>query len=344
MTSANSLLRADLIDFSERYGLTRREGDLVFLLATGSSTDQGIADKLCVSHNTIHNHFKNIFRKTGANGKTELLALLIKDVMVRQAAYRPFLRRPRVLIVDEDSKQYEEVTRNMEDRGILVFQEKNANEVVRRIDDLNVDIVVADITMPEKNGFSALTAVRKRFPYNPLVFLVTAIKGVSREDCLAWGANEIFEKPLVKEDLVFAVISCVVDSPYEKNRLVRVDSHLSARVEDLFDVSIGNIGFGGAFIPFSIDQLAHKRTFYPGNIISLRLFFEDGSQLSFKSEVIWRKEPSRSSIIAGIGIRFRDLNENQQKVIEAYVKRRHLWGFVPWDRPRRSAHPSAVTG
>jgi len=342
VTSANSLLRADLIDFSERYGLTRREGDLVFLLATGSSTDQAIADKLCVSHNTVHNHFKNVFRKTETSGNSELLALFIKGMMMRQAVYRPFLRRPRVLIVDEDSKQYEEITRAMEDRGILVFQETNSQEVVQRLDDLNVDIVVADITMPEKHGFSALTAVRKRFPYNPLVFLVTAIKGISREDCLAWGANEIFEKPLVEEDLVFAVISSFVDSPYEKNRLVRVDSHLSARIEDLFDVSIDNIGFGGAFIPLSIDQLAHKRTFYPGNSISVQLFFEDGTQLSFKSEIIWRKEASRSPIVAGIGIRFAALTANQQKAIEGYVKRRHLWGFVPWDKPRRAAYPPAV--
>ena len=342
MTSVNSLLRADLIDFSERYGLTRREGDLVFLLATGHSTDQAIADKLCVSHNTIHNHFKNVFRKTGSSGKTDLLALFIKDMMMRQAAYRPFLRRPRVLIVDEDGKEYEDVTRSMEERGIMVFQETKSEDVVRRIDDLNVDIVVADITMPEKSGFAALTAVRNRFPYNPLVFLVTGIKGISREDCLAWGANELFEKPVNTEDLVFAVISSFVDSPYEKNRLVRVDSHLSARVEDLFDVSIDNIGFGGAFIPLSIDQLSHKRFFYPGNTVSLQLFFEDGTHMTFKSEIIWRKEPSRSSIIAGIGIRFSELSEKQKKVIEGYVKRRHLWGFVPWDRPRRSSHPETA--
>jgi DNA-binding NarL/FixJ family response regulator len=342
VTSVNSLLRADLIDFSDRYGLTRREGDLVYLLATGSSTDQAIADKLCVSHNTIHNHFKNVFRKTGTNGKTELLALFIKDLMMRQASYRPFLRRPRVLIVDEDGKEYNEVTRIMEERGILVFQEKRADEVVRRIDDLNVDVVVADITMPDKSGFSALTAVRKRFPYNPLVFLVTAIKGISREDCLAWGANELFEKPVKNEDLIFAVISSFVDSPYEKNRLVRVDSHLSARIEDIFDVSVDNIGFGGAFIPLSIDQLGHKRLFYPGNTISLQLFFEDGTQLSFKGEIIWRKEPSRSSIIAGVGIRFVELTNVQKKAIEGYVKRCHLLGFVPWDRSRRSAFPPAI--
>jgi DNA-binding NarL/FixJ family response regulator len=342
VTSVSSLLRADLIDFSDRYGLTRREGDLVYLLATGSATDQAIADKLCVSHNTIHNHFKNVFRKTGASGKTELLALLIKDMMMRQASYRPFLRRPRVLIVDEDTREYDEVVRSMEDRGILVFQETNSNEVVQRIDDLNVDIVVADITMPEKSGFTALTAVRQRFPYNPLVFLVTGIKGISRDDCLAWGANEIFEKPVNTEDLVFAVISSFVDSPYEKNRLVRVDSHLSARIEEVFDVSIENIGFGGAFIPLSMDQLSHKWLFYPGNRISLQLFFEDKTHLALKGEIVWRKEPSRSSIIAGIGIKFVDLSENQKIVIEGYVKRHHLWGFVPWDKPRHSTRPSAA--
>jgi hypothetical protein len=107
-------------------------------------------------------------------------------------------------------------------------------------------------------------------------------------------------------------------------------------------VSIDNIGFGGAFIPLSIDQLGHRRMFFPGNTISIQLFFEDGTHLSFRSEIIWRKEPSRSSIIAGVGIRFLELSDIQKKVIEGYVKRCHLWGFVPWDRPRRSSHPPAA--
>ena len=102
MSGVASLLRAELDGFSRRYELTPREYDVVFLLVHGHSTVSQIADRLGLSQNTIHNHFKNVFRRTGTNSKAGLLALFIREAMGRQAEMAPFIKRPRVLLVEPD--------------------------------------------------------------------------------------------------------------------------------------------------------------------------------------------------------------------------------------------------
>ena len=50
--------------------LTRRELDVLKLIATGSS-NRGIADSLHISHSTVATHVRSIFRKTGVANRTE---------------------------------------------------------------------------------------------------------------------------------------------------------------------------------------------------------------------------------------------------------------------------------
>jgi ATP/maltotriose-dependent transcriptional regulator MalT len=58
----------DLADGKE--SLTRRELDVLRLIATGSS-NRGIADSLHISHSTVATHVRSIFRKTGAVNRTQ---------------------------------------------------------------------------------------------------------------------------------------------------------------------------------------------------------------------------------------------------------------------------------
>lgn len=63
--------RMDL--FSRAHALSRREAELMFALARGSDTRQ-LAEDLFVSENTIQDHLKSIFVKTGARSRRALLA------------------------------------------------------------------------------------------------------------------------------------------------------------------------------------------------------------------------------------------------------------------------------
>jgi DNA-binding CsgD family transcriptional regulator len=59
--------------FARAYGLTAREAELVAALAGGSDTRQLAAD-LFISENTVQDHLKSIFGKTGAHSRRVLIA------------------------------------------------------------------------------------------------------------------------------------------------------------------------------------------------------------------------------------------------------------------------------
>lgn len=66
--------RLDL--FSRAHGLSRRESQLVAALSRGSDTRQLAAD-LYVSENTVQDHLKSIFSKTGVRSRGALLARVV---------------------------------------------------------------------------------------------------------------------------------------------------------------------------------------------------------------------------------------------------------------------------
>lgn len=59
--------------FARAYGLSTREGELLDHLATGSDTHE-LAHRMSVSQNTVQDHVKSIFAKTGVNSRPALLS------------------------------------------------------------------------------------------------------------------------------------------------------------------------------------------------------------------------------------------------------------------------------
>ena len=57
-----------------RYGLTVREGEVVKEIVS-CRPDAEIASKLCISHSTLKKHIHNIYHKTNASNRSQLLAL-----------------------------------------------------------------------------------------------------------------------------------------------------------------------------------------------------------------------------------------------------------------------------
>jgi DNA-binding CsgD family transcriptional regulator len=61
----------------EAYGLSSREADVAACIREGCTT-RGIAEKLCITEDTVKKHTTHIFRKTGATNRTELARLILK--------------------------------------------------------------------------------------------------------------------------------------------------------------------------------------------------------------------------------------------------------------------------
>jgi DNA-binding CsgD family transcriptional regulator len=80
------------------YGLTKQEQTLTSLVCRGSSTRE-IAESLRITANTVQDHLKSIFDKTGVRSRRELVAMILREqYLPRAKAGRPI--RPPGTIVD----------------------------------------------------------------------------------------------------------------------------------------------------------------------------------------------------------------------------------------------------
>jgi len=59
-------------DAGERFGLTKREAEVLSLIVSGHNGSE-IARMLCISLTTVNDHFKSLRRKIGARSRSEML-------------------------------------------------------------------------------------------------------------------------------------------------------------------------------------------------------------------------------------------------------------------------------
>lgn len=328
------LLRAELDRFAARHRLTNREHDVLFLLVTGVGTVPDIATRLELSQNTVHNHFKNMFRRTATNTKSALIGLFVKEAMERQVAAEAFLRRPRVLVLDPDPLERDRIAAVLAGHGMHAQVEADSTRVIDRIANARVDIIVADVALPGSGGRGVLDDVRSRFGCHPVVLLTSAQRDAGRSEWRARGAGELIEKPWDSDRLVFAVMEHFADSPYERSRLQRVETDLRAKVGEDIDVSVRNVGFGGAFLALSETVLRAPERLAIGTRVHISFALGETDALQLDGEVRWRRASKRPGTDAGIGVQFVDVGDGARGRIESFVRRNKLLGFVPLAQER----------
>lgn len=113
------------------------------------------------------------------------------------------------LVIDDDGQVRATLRDVLEDAGFEVFEAGNGKEAVALVDgDVNVDVVITDMLMPEKEGIETIVEIRKR---RPRVGIVAISGGGMRGnlDFLAlaakFGADRTLAKPVDSAKLVATV-------------------------------------------------------------------------------------------------------------------------------------------
>lgn len=111
---------------------------------------------------------------------------------------------PKLLIVEDDVDIVENLSILMQDEGYSVCRASGMEQTLNTLHTENIDLVLLDITLPDGNGYSVCTAV-KRLTNAPVIFLTAMADEASIVTGFQLGADDYITKPFKPMELICRV-------------------------------------------------------------------------------------------------------------------------------------------
>jgi len=116
----------------------------------------------------------------------------------------------KVLLVEDELTLLMIIQETLEEKGeFIVYTAKNGNEGLQKYHSLHPDVIVADVMMPQMDGFEMATQIRESDRKIPILFL-TARSSV--DDVITGfklGGNDYLKKPFGMGELIIRIKSLV---------------------------------------------------------------------------------------------------------------------------------------
>lgn len=328
-STAPSVFASEIEGFTAASRLSRRESDIVMSLIRNVTNSEEIANSLGISTHTVNNHLKSIFEKTSTKSKTEILSSFLRFAADRLQNRSMFVRKPRVLVIDDEAMICEYISNGLAERGIKSYSISDPKQALDAIAKWTIDFVVCDVRMPTMSGMDVLKEVRQHHRVRPYFVFVTGYPDYSLEECMHSGAAGFIEKPLDLEKLFRAIMAHLVESIEEKEDLLQIRINEAIVLDEVIELTDSEIGFGGAFIP--MDTAAQRKARVTlDSVVELTLHLTHWPQpLKVKGQVVWKRAVQEGDLRPGLGVRFLHMSERDQDLFADYVRSRDIASFIP---------------
>jgi DNA-binding NarL/FixJ family response regulator len=140
-----------------------------------------------------------------------------------------------VLLADDHRMVAEGIKALLPDEFELVGVVEDGRAMIEAAEKLRPDVIVADITMPNLNGFEALARLRKSHPNIKLVFLTMHQNAAYARRALEAGASAFVVKHAAPEELVLAIHAALSGTTFITTSLTKQvveQAESGASVED----------------------------------------------------------------------------------------------------------------
>jgi len=114
------------------------------------------------------------------------------------------VKKPRVLIVDDEPETLKYVGANLRARGYDVVTASDGSEALKRHDEDIFDLILLDITMPGPDGFAVCQKIREQTSV-PIIMLSARGQEKDKVKALDLGADDYITKPFGIEELLARV-------------------------------------------------------------------------------------------------------------------------------------------
>lgn len=120
---------------------------------------------------------------------------------------------PTILVADDNTNIQKMVGLALKDQGVDVVTVGNGEAAVRRLAEVNPDLILADIFMPVRNGYEVCEIVKHdaRYAHIPVVLLVGAFDPLDEDEVKRCGADGVLKKPFVPPEPLIAAVKSLLE-------------------------------------------------------------------------------------------------------------------------------------
>ncbi|MEN8193529.1 MAG: response regulator [Bacteroidota bacterium] len=123
-----------------------------------------------------------------------------------------------ILIVDDDIKLCATLSEDLREIGYYTHFVTSADEAINYLETSDVDLVLLDLKMPNKNGFFVLNRINTN-NYNPKVIVLTAnVDADSAIESAKLGVDDFLRKPYDFDELLITVRRVLQKEEYETSK------------------------------------------------------------------------------------------------------------------------------
>lgn len=93
----------------------------------------------------------------------------------------------------------------LQEKGISVIVGRNGAEGIEKLhENLDIDLIIMDVMMPEMDGYTAMKKIRKEPKLQNIPIIAVTAKAMKddRQKCIEAGANDYLTKPIEIDRLI----------------------------------------------------------------------------------------------------------------------------------------------
>ncbi|WP_428741051.1 response regulator transcription factor [Tenacibaculum sp.] len=123
----------------------------------------------------------------------------------------------KVLLAEDEPSLGQIVKESLETRNFEVFHALNGEEAYELYKNNSPEILVLDVMMPKKDGFTLAKEIRKENKHLPIIFLTAKSQPKDVVEGFEHGGNDYLKKPFSMEELIVRIHALLDRVQLKKN-------------------------------------------------------------------------------------------------------------------------------
>lgn len=127
----------------------------------------------------------------------------------------------KLLVVDDELLIRNVIKEYALNEGYTVDEAEDGNEAIEKVEENNYDLIIMDIMMPHKDGFSSAKEI-KEIKNIPIIFLSARTEELDKLNGFSLGADDYVTKPFSPKELMARIKA--VSKRNEIEEIIKVDN------------------------------------------------------------------------------------------------------------------------